>query len=70
MWGFRSSVFDALADAVDEFVASGRDGEVYLPDVVATMIATGARVRVIASDGVCIGVTYPEDVAAVREALS
>jgi bifunctional N-acetylglucosamine-1-phosphate-uridyltransferase/glucosamine-1-phosphate-acetyltransferase GlmU-like protein len=69
MWGFRTSVFDALAGAVGEFVADEREGEVYLPDVVASMIASGAVVRVFVSEGACVGVTHAEDVAAVTAAL-
>jgi NDP-sugar pyrophosphorylase family protein len=70
MWGFRPSVFGAFAEAVDDFAASGDAGEVYLPDVVTALVRSGAVVRVLVSEGVCIGVTHPEDVVAVRDALS
>ncbi|MDQ1476870.1 MAG: hypothetical protein QOE62_2099, partial [Actinomycetota bacterium] len=70
MWGFRDSVLGAFADAVDEFVASDRAGEVLLPDVVTALVRSGAVVRVLVSEGTCIGVTHPEDVVAVRNALS
>jgi bifunctional N-acetylglucosamine-1-phosphate-uridyltransferase/glucosamine-1-phosphate-acetyltransferase GlmU-like protein len=70
MWGFRPSVFDALAAAVAELGAHDPDVEVFLPDVVAMMIAGGATVRVLLSDEACIGITYREDVDAVRAAQS
>jgi len=70
MWGFRPSVFDALATAVAELGAHDPDVEVFLPDVVAMMIAGGATVRVLQSDDACIGITYREDVDAVRAAQS
>jgi len=43
---------------------------VYLPDVVAMMVADGATVRVLPSDEACIGITYREDLDAVRAAES
>lgn len=72
MWGFRPSVFDVLARAVGDFLALalGRGGEVYLPDVVASMVGQGSIVRVLVSDDACIGVTHPEDVVALRDALA
>lgn len=70
MWGFRTSVFDPLARAVDEFVALDRGGEVYLPEVVAAMVTEGACVRVLVSPEACIGVTHPEDVIALRKTLT
>ena len=65
IWAFRPSVFDAAAAAMQ----ASTDGEVYLPDVVAHMIASGEIVRVIPSDERCIGMTYRDDVAAVRSLL-
>jgi bifunctional N-acetylglucosamine-1-phosphate-uridyltransferase/glucosamine-1-phosphate-acetyltransferase GlmU-like protein len=70
MWGFRHSALRAFAEAVDDFVASGDAGEVFLPDVVTSLVRSGAVVRVLVSEGLCIGVTHPEDVVAVRDALS
>ncbi|MDQ1385273.1 MAG: hypothetical protein QOG65_2652 [Actinomycetota bacterium] len=70
MWGFRPSVLGAFANAVEDFLVSGRPGEVLLPDVVTSLVRTGAVVRVLVSEGTCVGVTHPEDVVAVRNALS
>jgi choline kinase len=70
MWGFRASIFDALAVAVAEFVSKRRTGEAFLPDVVAAQVAVGVMVRVLVSDARCLGVTHDEDLAAVRNALT
>ena len=70
MWGFHPSVFDALGAAVAGLGAQDPDVEVFLPDVVAAMIADDTTVRVLRSDEACIGITYREDVAAVRAAQS
>ena len=67
MWAFRPAVFADIVAAVSEHADSG---ELYLPDVVARMIATGATVRVLLSHETCIGLTYGEDVDALRTALS
>jgi hypothetical protein len=69
MWGFRPAIFDDLASSVEEFVAAGAHGEVLLPDVVSSIVARGATVRVLRCDDECIGITYAEDVEAVRAAL-
>ncbi len=70
MFGFRPSVFGALARAVADHVGGGRPGEVRLPDVVGTLVASGAIVRVLPCDAPCIGITYRDDVAAVTAALA
>jgi bifunctional N-acetylglucosamine-1-phosphate-uridyltransferase/glucosamine-1-phosphate-acetyltransferase GlmU-like protein len=69
MWGFRTSVFAVLERTVNDFLAADGAGEVYLPDVVAAMVGQGSRVRVLVSDDACLGVTHPEDVVALRQAL-
>ncbi len=67
-WGFQATVFEGLTAAVAELGASDPEVEVYLPDAVELMIESGTTVRVLRSDEACIGMTYPEDVAAVRAA--
>ncbi len=69
MWVFRDSVFAALAGGVAAFVAGGCVGEVFLPDVVASIVQSGEVVRVVISESTCIGVTHDEDIVAVRAAL-
>jgi NDP-sugar pyrophosphorylase family protein len=66
MWGFQPSVFEALATAASRIGNDDLDAELYVPDVVATMIAGGARVRVLPTDEACVGITYREDVDVVR----
>ncbi|MDA8400214.1 MAG: NTP transferase domain-containing protein [Actinomycetota bacterium] len=72
MWGFLPSIFSVLQAAFDRFIAAGgeRDGrELLLPDVVGEMVADplGEQVRVLATQGRCIGVTHGADLTAVRE---
>jgi bifunctional N-acetylglucosamine-1-phosphate-uridyltransferase/glucosamine-1-phosphate-acetyltransferase GlmU-like protein len=70
MWGFRPSISTALRRAVDAYARGDCDGEVLLPDVVANVIAEGGAVRALRCDEACIGITHPEDVAAVTAALA
>ena len=69
MWAFRTNVFDALEAAVADRDRRGADGEVFLPDVVASMIAEGATVRVLPCGETCVGLTYADDVETVRSVL-
>jgi bifunctional N-acetylglucosamine-1-phosphate-uridyltransferase/glucosamine-1-phosphate-acetyltransferase GlmU-like protein len=69
MWGFRTNVFDALEAVVADRDRRGVEGEVFLPDVVASMVAVGATVRVVRSDETCVGLTYADDVETVRSVL-
>jgi len=66
LWGFRSDALDIMARVVREHVGPG---EVLLPDVGAAMVAAGDIVRVLRCDQPCIGITYAEDVDAVRGSL-
>jgi hypothetical protein len=70
MWGFALTMFAVLAQAVDEFAASGSAGEVLLPDVVGALVIAGEAVHVLRCDEPCIGITYAEDVDVVRAALA
>jgi bifunctional N-acetylglucosamine-1-phosphate-uridyltransferase/glucosamine-1-phosphate-acetyltransferase GlmU-like protein len=65
MWLFQPSVFGAL----DAAVAAGTEGEVFLPDVVASMVATGEHIRMLPCDDECLSLTYAEDVEVMRSAL-
>jgi len=69
IWAFRSSVFDALEQAVSVHEQQGSDREVFLPDVVASMVDAGATVRVLPSPETCLSLTYAEDLDALRSAL-
>ena len=70
LWGFAPSIIDVLAHAVEERLATESRDEVRLPDVVASIVADGGVVRVLACAEPCIGITHPEDVAVVRAALA
>jgi hypothetical protein len=68
IWAFRPSVFAAIEAAVSAHRSGS--GEIYLPDVVAQIVGHGVTVRVLPSDEACIGLTYRDDVDALRSALS
>lgn len=70
MFGFRPSILDALVRAVDAHVRGGLVGELRLPDVVDAQVRSGADVRVLRCNARCIGLTYREDVPAIRAALA
>ena len=69
IWAFRQSIFGATEAAIAEREEHRVGGEVFLPDVVASMLESGETVRVLRSGDTCVGLTYPEDVDAVRSAL-
>jgi molybdopterin-guanine dinucleotide biosynthesis protein A len=70
MWAFQPSAFDALAAVVADLAARDGDGEIFLPAAVEVLIENGATVRALRSTEPCLGITYADDVAAVRAALS
>jgi hypothetical protein len=85
LWGFRPEIWGVLESAMDasgldeaallKIVADGGDppkAEVLLPEVVATMVATGVGlpVRVIATDERLVGVTHAADLPFVSAELS
>ena len=70
IWAFRRTVFDALERAVAEHEQRGAAGEVLLPDIVASMVETGAIVRVLPTEETCVSLTYADDLDAVRSASS
>jgi bifunctional N-acetylglucosamine-1-phosphate-uridyltransferase/glucosamine-1-phosphate-acetyltransferase GlmU-like protein len=67
IWLFRPQFFEDVAAAVQ---AHPGPGEVYLPDAVARCVGRGGAVRVFATDERCVELTYPDDVALVRDALA
>lgn len=68
-WGFPAGVVDILAAACNGFDA-GSEGEILLPDVVASELAAGRDVVALASSGRCIGLTHPDDLAVVRQLVA
>lgn len=69
LWGFQPRVFAAVQPKVEEFVASGRPGEVLLTDIVADMLRHDDTIRVLTCESPCVGITHPDDVVAVRRTL-
>lgn len=70
MWAFPTSVLEVLDRAMRSAAASGSTAEVLLPDVASAMVGEGATVRALCCEEPCIGITYAEDVAVVKVALS
>jgi Nucleotidyl transferase len=76
-WGFSEGMFDDLQRALAKWDpetaprAEGKPPELLLPDVVARLVAKQlARVRVVETEGRCIGLTHPDDVPLVRDIIA
>ncbi|HBJ96520.1 MAG TPA: nucleotidyltransferase, partial [Lentisphaeria bacterium] len=73
MWGFQSSLFDALETQFTDFLkAHGTElkSEFYIPFVADTLVKQGkATVKVLTSDDSWFGVTYQEDKPVVKSGL-
>ena len=75
-WGFGPEMLDAFRDGFPAFLrervpANPLKSEYFLPDVVAGELRSGrATVRVLPCGEVWHGVTYPEDLPSVREAVA
>lgn len=61
----QRDIFDRLAEAL----ATSDAEEVYLPDVIATLVASGEVITVLPCTGRCHGLTYPEDADTVTTLL-
>jgi hypothetical protein len=73
LWGFSEGIFDDLSRALARFDpetaphAEGKPAELLLPSVVADLVSKDlARVRVVQTEGRCIGLTHPDDVPLVQ----
>ncbi len=73
MWGFTTSIFDAIESYFVRFLAENigdLKAECYLPSVVDELIQAGvARAKILHTDEKWIGVTYPQDKPIVKEAI-
>lgn len=74
MWGFTPTIFDRIDEAFRAFLggAGSTDpkAEIYIPTVVDGLIKSGkAEVEVVQTDSVWLGMTYPEDRAAVKKGI-
>lgn len=74
LWGFRPSFADVLAHEFERFLsahADDADAEFLLGDAVSRMQEHGeGRVRVVPTPERFLGITYADDVDAVREELA
>ncbi len=62
-----SRVMAHIGKTVDDFVASGSDGEVLLPEVIGDLLARGElRIRLLGGGDEWAGMTNPEDLETVR----
>jgi hypothetical protein len=72
LWGFTARVRPAFESALS--AAAGDAGEVLLPEVVGRLIGTastaGVRFGVLAAETRCVGVTHPDDLSLVQEAIA
>lgn len=71
--GFQPDVFEPLRIGFEDFLKASRDkpgAEFYIPSVLDTMIRAGAvRVRVLTTPEHWVGITYREELEAVRTAI-
>lgn len=76
LWGFRSSILPEMERGFARFLteklpAAPLKAEYYLPSAPDELIHAGrARVRVLSTQERWFGITYPEDMAAVRAAVA
>ena len=75
-WGFRRSFFDRIEEQLEAFLRhrvpeDPLKAEFFLPSVVNTCLQAGTdAVKVLPTDEVWYGVTYREDLPAVKQALA
>ncbi|MHB1508204.1 MAG: NTP transferase domain-containing protein [Acidimicrobiales bacterium] len=76
LWGFSEGIFDDIGRALGVFDAKrapgegGKPPELLLPEVVGHLVAAElARVRVVQTEGRCVGLTHPDDIPLVRELI-
>lgn len=74
-WGFRRSFLDAIEEQMTDFLRNTmpenpEKAEFFLPGVVNTCLKNGTdRVTLLHTDDVWHGVTYPQDLPALKQAL-
>lgn len=77
LWGFAPGMWDELQAAMDAAPGASEDAEVLLPELVASLISRGksgdvaptTSFKVIACEDACVGVTHPEDLDVVQQAV-
>ncbi len=70
LWGFEASMWHVFRRAMEDATNASEDAEVLLPEIVGSMVREHTtNVRVLNVDSTCIGVTHPEDLALVQDAI-
>lgn len=77
LWGFAPPMLDLLAAVMDDADRAGETAEVLLPDAVGGLLGgrqlrglSAQPFRVLVSEGPCIGITHPGDLALVQAELA
>ena len=76
LWAFRSGVLEAFPRMFEDFLkndvpANPLKAEFYLPNVPKALIASGeGRVKLLSTDDRWYGMTYREDIDAVKAAIA
>ena len=73
LWGFDPKMWSVLAGAMAAAEGASEDDEVLLPELVGRLVAERgelSRFEVLSTTSRCLGVTHPDDLAIVREAIA
>jgi hypothetical protein len=69
LWGFTPEFHKVVQAALDAAVDASEEKEVLLPEVVAQSLGT-STFSVLPTEGRCVGVTHPDDLALVQAELN
>ncbi len=69
LWGFSPEFHKVLQGALDAASDASEENEVLLPEVVARSLGTSAF-SVLPTEGRCVGVTHPDDLALVQAEMN
>jgi hypothetical protein len=77
LWGFASQMWDVFSRAMADATDASEDNEVLLPELVSNLVGgifpadeALRRIRVLATQSRCIGVTHADDLALVRSDIA
>ena len=73
LWGFDPKMWSVLSEAMAAAHGASEDDEVLLPELVGRLVAARgelSRFEVLSTTSRCLGVTHPDDLALVREAIA
>lgn len=72
MWGLETGIFDVLENGFADFlnnIENPLKSEYLIPNVMNTLAQSGTKIRVLDSSSKWLGMTYREDLPAVRREL-